>query len=234
MVGGERATPQASPVVVRLELDALLVKVDEELVGIVVDARIPDFDKLGRNLDENLRVLVGILVVASPKVLFVQGFKAASRLIDDEPLVQRDALDLYAAPAERDVRVFKKLLGLAEILVGLEIDLVVVEKTADVAHHDVRADGAGKRHDLAVAELFKHQATAWSKVRFCSLLNCMGLAPLLLILKTCTERKCFSISAVLNPALRNAAPILTDLMSRCSFPDSRQLEIIDYPFIALR
>ena len=39
--------------VVRLELDALLVKVDEELVGIVVDARIPDFDKLGRNLDEN-------------------------------------------------------------------------------------------------------------------------------------------------------------------------------------
>ena len=70
MVGGERATPQASPVVVRLELDALLVKVDEELIGIVVDARIPNFDKLGRNLDENLRVLVGILVVASPKVLF--------------------------------------------------------------------------------------------------------------------------------------------------------------------
>ena len=154
MVSG---VPQASPVVVRLEFDALLVKVDEELVGVVVEARIPDFDKLGRDLDENLRVLMGILVVASPKVLFVQGFKAASRLIDDEPLVQRNALDLYAAPAERDIRVFKKLLGLAEILVGLEIDLVVVEKTADVAHHDMRADGAGKRHDLAVAELFKHQ-----------------------------------------------------------------------------
>ena len=86
-------------------------------------------DKLGRNLDENLRVLVGILVVASPKVLFVQGFKAAFRLIDDKPLVQRNALDLYAAPAEGDVRVFKKLLSLAEILVGLEIDLVVVKKT---------------------------------------------------------------------------------------------------------
>ena len=100
---------------------------------------------------------MGILVVASPKVLFVQGFKAASRLIDDESLVQRNALDLHAAPAERDIRVFKKLLGLAEILVGFEIDLVVVKKTADVAHHDVRADGTGKRHDLAVAELFKHQ-----------------------------------------------------------------------------
>ena len=151
------ATPQGLPVVVRLELDALLVKVDEELVGIVVDARIPNFDKLGRNLDESLRVLVGILVVASPKVLFVQGFKAASRLIDDESLVQRNAFDLHAAPAEGDVRVFKKLLSLAEILVGLEIDLVVVKKTADVAHHDMRADGAGKRHNLAVAELFKHQ-----------------------------------------------------------------------------
>ena len=67
MVSGES---QASPVVVRLEFDALLVKVDEELVGVVVEARIPDFDKLGRNFDENLRVLMGILVVASPKVLF--------------------------------------------------------------------------------------------------------------------------------------------------------------------
>ena len=47
-------------------------------------------------------------------------------------------------------------LGFAEILVRLEIDFVVVEQAAYVAHHHVRAHRAGQRHDFAVAELFKH------------------------------------------------------------------------------
>ena len=99
---------------------------------------------------------MGILVVAAPQVFFVEGFERAARLIDDKTLVFRHALDLYAAPAERDVRVFKKLLGFAEIFVRLEIDFVVVKQTAYVAHHHVRAHRAGQRHDFAVAELFKH------------------------------------------------------------------------------
>lgn len=93
----------------------MLFKINEKLIGVVIQTGIPDFHKLRRDLDQNLRVLVGILVVAAPEVFLIEGFERAPRLVNDKPLVFRDAFDLNAAPAERDVRVFEKLLGLAEI-----------------------------------------------------------------------------------------------------------------------
>ena len=102
--------------VIRFKHDFLLLEIDKQLIGVVIQAGIPDFHELRRDLDQDFRILMGILVVAAPQVFFVERFKRAARLIDDKTLVFRHALDLYAAPAERDVRVFKKLLGFAEIL----------------------------------------------------------------------------------------------------------------------
>ena len=61
--------------VVGLDLDALFVEVDEDLEGVIVLAGVPDFDISGRDLDDDLGVLVGVAVVAAPEVLFVELFK---------------------------------------------------------------------------------------------------------------------------------------------------------------
>ena len=110
----------------------MLLEIDKQLIGVVIQAGIPDFHELRRDLDQDFRILMGILVVAAPQVFFVERFERAARLIDDKTLVFRHTLDLYAAPAERDVRVFKKLLGFAEIRVRLEIDFVVVEQSLQI------------------------------------------------------------------------------------------------------
>ena len=56
--------------VIRLERDFLLLKIDKQLIGVIIQTGIPNLHELRRDLDQNFRVLVGILVVASPKVLF--------------------------------------------------------------------------------------------------------------------------------------------------------------------
>ena len=58
--------------VVLLDFDALLVEIDEDLIGVVVLAGIPDLDELRCDLDDDLGILVGILVVAAPEELFIQ------------------------------------------------------------------------------------------------------------------------------------------------------------------
>ena len=100
---------------------------------------------------------MAVFIVAAPEVLFIKAFKHSAGLIYNQTAVFRSSFHLNAAIAEGNIGVFVKLLCFAEVLVCFEIDFVIVEQAADVAHHNVIVYAAGKRHNLPIAQLFKEK-----------------------------------------------------------------------------
>ena len=100
---------------------------------------------------------MGVFVIAARIACLKPGLETVPRLLCYESVVFGDALNLNAAPAHGHLRVFQKLLGLPEILVGLEKYPVIVEQTAHVADAHMVVEGAGQRHHLSIAQFFKQQ-----------------------------------------------------------------------------
>ena len=143
--------------VVLLYFHSLLLKVDENLIGVIVLAGVPNLHELGGYLNDDLGVLVGVFVIAPPEVLLVQALKFPAGLVHHQTLIFRDALNLYAAPAQGHMGILVELLGFAEILVGLKPHLVVIKQAAHIAYHHIVVYRAGQSHDFPVAQLVKHE-----------------------------------------------------------------------------
>ena len=63
--------PLMLSVVVLFNFNFLFIEVDKYLISVVIFAGVPNLNKFGSYLDDDLSVLVGIFVVAAPEVLFI-------------------------------------------------------------------------------------------------------------------------------------------------------------------
>ena len=67
--------------IVLLDGHFFFVKVNENLEGVIVFAGIPYLNKLRRNLDDDFRILMAVLVVAAEEMFFIQLFKLPVRSV---------------------------------------------------------------------------------------------------------------------------------------------------------
>ena len=122
--------------IIRFNFHFFFIKINKNLVSVLVLAGIPNLHIFRGYFDQYLRILMAVGVVTVPEELFIALLKTSSRFIYDKPLVFGDSLHLDSAPAQGYLGILKKLFCFSEIFVCFKINLVVIKKTSSR-----RADG---------------------------------------------------------------------------------------------